>query len=35
VRRLNEELGDGTVRRVKVVGPAAAPRRPGQWRVRG
>ncbi|MDX6431117.1 MAG: hypothetical protein QOE54_3483 [Streptosporangiaceae bacterium] len=35
VRRLNEELGDGTVRRVKVVGPATAPRRPGQWRVRG
>jgi predicted nucleic acid-binding Zn ribbon protein len=35
VRRLNEELGDGTVRRVKVVGPASAPRRPGQWRVRG
>jgi predicted nucleic acid-binding Zn ribbon protein len=35
VRRLNEELGDGTVRRVKVVGPATTPRRPGQWRVRG
>lgn len=35
VRRLNEELGDGTVRRVKVVGPASGPRRPGQWRVRG
>jgi predicted nucleic acid-binding Zn ribbon protein len=34
VRRLNEELGDGTVRRVKVLGPAAAPRRPGAWRVR-
>ena len=34
VRRLNEELGDGTVRRVKVQGPAAAPRRPGAWRVR-
>jgi predicted nucleic acid-binding Zn ribbon protein len=35
VRRLNEELGDGTVRRVKVVGPATTPRRPGQWRIRG
>ena len=35
VRRLNEELGDGTVKRVKVQGPAAAPRRPGAWRVRG
>jgi predicted nucleic acid-binding Zn ribbon protein len=34
VRRLNEELGDGTVRRVKVQGPATAPRRPGAWRVR-
>jgi predicted nucleic acid-binding Zn ribbon protein len=33
VRRLNDELGDGAVRRVKVRGPAA-PRRPGQWRVR-
>ncbi|HEX2316053.1 MAG TPA: DciA family protein [Thermomonospora sp.] len=33
VRRLNEELGHGTVRRVKVVGPTA-PRRPGAWRVR-
>ena len=33
VRRLNTELGDGAVRRVKVRGPAA-PRRPGQWRVR-
>lgn len=35
VRRLNIELGDGAVRRVKVHGPAAAPRRPGEWRVRG
>jgi predicted nucleic acid-binding Zn ribbon protein len=35
VRRLNDELGDGAVRRVKVRGPAAAPRRPGEWRVRG
>jgi predicted nucleic acid-binding Zn ribbon protein len=38
VRRLNTELGDGAVRRVKVRGPAAAAgpaRRPGEWRVRG
>ena len=34
VRRLNAELGDGAVKRVKVRGPAA-PRQPGQWRVRG
>jgi predicted nucleic acid-binding Zn ribbon protein len=34
VRRLNEELGDGTVRRVKVRGPASAPSRRGGWRVR-
>ncbi len=33
VRRLNEELGDGAVQRVKVVGPQSA-RKPGQWRVR-
>jgi predicted nucleic acid-binding Zn ribbon protein len=36
VRRLNAELGDGAVLRVKVRGPASgAPRRPGEWRVRG
>ena len=35
IRRLNAELGAGTVRRVKVRGPATAPRRPGEWRVRG
>jgi predicted nucleic acid-binding Zn ribbon protein len=38
VRRLNAEIGDGAVRRVRVRGPAAAAgpsRRPGQWRVRG
>jgi predicted nucleic acid-binding Zn ribbon protein len=35
VRRLNSELGAGTVQRVKVVGPASATRRPGEWRVRG
>jgi predicted nucleic acid-binding Zn ribbon protein len=34
VRRLNEELGDGTVRRVIVRGPAP-PRQPGPLRVRG
>ena len=33
VRRLNAELGDGSVTRVKVRGPAAQ-RRPGQWRTR-
>jgi predicted nucleic acid-binding Zn ribbon protein len=38
VRRLNAELSDGTVQRVRVRGPAGAsgpPRRPGEWRVRG
>lgn len=35
VRRLNAELGDGSVRRVKVHGPTGPDRRPGQWRVRG
>jgi predicted nucleic acid-binding Zn ribbon protein len=34
VRRLNAELGAGTVRRVKVRGPAP-PRRRGGWRVPG
>jgi predicted nucleic acid-binding Zn ribbon protein len=34
VRRLNAELGDGAVRRVKVRGPAP-PRRRGGWRVPG
>lgn len=34
VRRLNEELGDGSVRRVKVRGPAG-PRQRGGWRVPG
>jgi len=34
VRRLNSELGDGTVTRVKVRGPEQ-PRRAGGWRVRG
>jgi predicted nucleic acid-binding Zn ribbon protein len=38
VRRLNAELGEGSVERVKVRGPAGAAgprRRPGEWRVRG
>jgi predicted nucleic acid-binding Zn ribbon protein len=35
VRRLNAELGDGTVRRVRVRGPATTTRKPGEWRVRG
>ena len=35
VRKLNAELGDGSVRRVNVRGPGAQSRRPGQWRVRG
>lgn len=34
VRRVNTELGDGVVRRVKVRGPAP-PRRAGRWRVPG
>jgi predicted nucleic acid-binding Zn ribbon protein len=33
IRRLNTELGDGTVTGVKVRGPAP-PRQQGQWRVR-
>jgi predicted nucleic acid-binding Zn ribbon protein len=35
VRRLNAELGDGTVLRVKVRGPVAPGRKPGDWRVHG
>ncbi|MEU9888616.1 DciA family protein [Sphaerisporangium sp. NPDC051011] len=35
VRRLNEELGDGTVRRVKVRGPQNGPRPAGGLRVTG
>jgi predicted nucleic acid-binding Zn ribbon protein len=35
VRRLNSELGDGTVVRVKVKGPVTSTRKPGEWRVRG
>jgi predicted nucleic acid-binding Zn ribbon protein len=35
VRRLNAELGSEAVRRVRVRGPATAPRQPGGWRVRG
>jgi predicted nucleic acid-binding Zn ribbon protein len=35
IRRLNVELGDGTVQRVQVRGPGSAGRRPGAWRVKG
>ena len=35
VRRLNRELGDGTVLRVRVRGPASPGRKAGEWRVRG
>jgi predicted nucleic acid-binding Zn ribbon protein len=35
VKRLNTEMGDGTVLRVRVVGPVTSTRQPGQWRVRG
>lgn len=35
VRRLNAELGAGTVQRVRVRGPAGPAHRPGEWRVRG
>jgi predicted nucleic acid-binding Zn ribbon protein len=35
VRRLNAELGDGTVVRVTVTGPVTSTRKPGEWRVRG
>ncbi|WP_232326483.1 DUF721 domain-containing protein [Microbispora sp. ATCC PTA-5024] len=35
VKRLNEELGPGTVTRVKVRGPNAGPRQGGGLRVRG
>jgi predicted nucleic acid-binding Zn ribbon protein len=35
VRRLNEELGDGAVRRVEVRAPGSQARQPGQWRVPG
>jgi predicted nucleic acid-binding Zn ribbon protein len=35
MHRLNAELGEEAVRRVRVRGPASAPRQPGGWRVRG
>jgi len=35
VRKLNAELGDNTVRRVKVRGPTGPPGQPGGLRVRG
>ncbi len=35
VRRLNAELGEQSVTRVKVRGPVTEARKPGEWRVRG
>jgi predicted nucleic acid-binding Zn ribbon protein len=35
VKRLNAELGDGTVLRVRVRGPVMSHQKPGEWRVRG
>jgi predicted nucleic acid-binding Zn ribbon protein len=35
VRKLNVELGHGTVLKVKVNGPGAGTWRPGQWSVKG
>ena len=35
VKRLNEDLGHGTVKRVKVVGPSTRPARQGRLRVTG
>jgi predicted nucleic acid-binding Zn ribbon protein len=35
IKRLNAELGDQSVLRVRVVGPVTGARQPGQWRVRG
>ena len=35
VKRLNSEMGDGTVLRVRVIGPVTSTRQPGEWRVRG
>jgi len=35
VRRINAELGDGSVRRVQVRGPGTRRGAAGQWRVRG
>jgi predicted nucleic acid-binding Zn ribbon protein len=34
LKRLAEELGHGTVRRIRVKGPAGPPRQPGRLRVR-
>jgi predicted nucleic acid-binding Zn ribbon protein len=34
LKRLAEELGHGTVRRIRVNGPSGPPRRPGRLRVR-
>jgi hypothetical protein len=35
VRKLNVELGHGTVKRVKVYAPGAGTRQPGRWSVKG
>jgi predicted nucleic acid-binding Zn ribbon protein len=35
IKRLNAELGHGTVLRVRVRGPVGSTRKPGEWRVRG
>jgi predicted nucleic acid-binding Zn ribbon protein len=35
VKQLNAELGEGTVKRVKVRGPTGPPRARGAWRARG
>jgi predicted nucleic acid-binding Zn ribbon protein len=35
VRRMNEELGEGTVKRVRVRGPQSGNRSPGGLRVTG
>jgi predicted nucleic acid-binding Zn ribbon protein len=35
IKRLNAELGDGTVLRVRVRGPVRNGPKPGEWRVRG
>jgi predicted nucleic acid-binding Zn ribbon protein len=35
IKRLNAELGEGTVLRVRVRGPVRTGLKPGEWRVRG
>jgi hypothetical protein len=34
LKRLAEELGHGTVRRIRVRGPAGQARQAGRWRTR-